>query len=633
MKKRPSTNRNAFTVVEMLVVIGILVVVSLGVATIFQSIGETVSRGRKLSELNQFAARIERVMREDFEAMTRDGFLVIVNKNANFGRDVQLYRGEQTNIDENLFSGYSSEPGRIRRSDEIMFFARGDFVSQRRAISPNMLATSNEAAIYYGHGQKRRPQIDDISFGNYFFNPQPWDNNYENGFVDTRLGVDTSGFVNPNEFARDWSLLRHVTLLVNPAGAGQQVPAEVFGRDSDDPVQRTFLQDSARQIALQPASRSMFKSLTGSLRFNPGPVNRALYDFTLGGAGQPSSPDYYPLNHRMSGMVDIVTQDLSTMRTEFQALSAVREPSFYLDYDMVFGRPANPGMQTGFTTRDVFEDEFYLNPTTSPRPSDASMLDLGRITSSGNWNSGDANDVRRARQWMIDALPSAWRVSSGISAPNNFDAANSDFLGGVRYEDIPTRLLFDESEFPDTDDGDLRRAYAEANQEMLGASVFVPRCTEFVVEWSYGFVNNNASAGTPNFKELTWYGLDRYVDSNNDGRIDQSDARAAVPYTKRNSSQAGTDPSTTSARLQGPDAELIVGKNRSGGFGVPAPLSPDTVEIACFGFATQPGATGDVTGMYWPWPKLIRITMTLGDPSDRDVEETYQVIFELPRPE
>ena len=146
MNQRPAqSNRHAFTVVEMLVVIAILVVVSLGVATIFQSIGETVSRGRKLSQLNQFAARDARVMREDIEQMTRDGILVIINKNAGYNQnnntleEVGLYRGDPN--------------PRFRRSDEIMFFSRGDYASQRRALVPNMIARSNEAAIYYGIGQ------------------------------------------------------------------------------------------------------------------------------------------------------------------------------------------------------------------------------------------------------------------------------------------------------------------------------------------------------------------------------------------------------------------------------------------------------------------------------------------------
>ena len=76
----------------------------------------------------------------------------------------------------------------------------------------------------------------------------------------------------------------------------------------------------------------------------------------------------------------------------------------------------------------------------------------------------------------------------------------------------------------------------------------------------------------------------------------------------------------------GPAPELIVGS---------APLTgASSVEAACFGFVTDPNApAAELGGAYWPWPKLIRITMTLGDPTDRDVEETYQIIFEVPEPE
>lgn len=622
-RKRTNQNRNAFTIVEILVVIGILVVVAVGVATIFGSVGDTVARGRKLSELNQFAARIERVMREDFERMTRDGFLVIVNKNADLGDDVQLFRGDQTDPDDD------GDFGRPRRSDEIMFFARGVFETQRRAIDPTMRATSNEAAIYYGHGQKRAPDLVNVDANNnYFFNPQPWDNNFDPA-IDTRLGVETVGRVNPNEFARDWSLLRHVTLLSNPLGAGQRVPEELFGFSSDDPVQRPLFQDSPRQIALQPAARSIFKSLGGSQRRDPVTnqlVNRSLYDIVL--QGQTSSPIVYPLNLRNSGVVDIVTQDLATIRNELQALGAVRDPGFYLDYNSVFERAPNPGLSSGFTTRDVFEQVFYLDPATQPNPSDAQNLNLGRQQPSGNWGAADSNDTRRIRQWMIDALPSVWNLNHTRSF-----LTHDDFISGVRYEDIPTRLLFNDNDFADNDRGALERAYAEANQEMLGSAVFVPRCTEFVVEWSYGFVNNSITdPANPNFKRLIWYGLDRIVDSDNDGLIEDNgdDQLAAQTYRQRASGVAGTDPSTVppTNRSRGASTELVVGRTITN-IGI---SPPETIEAATFGFSTRPGATASAPGTYWPWPKLIRITMSLGDPNDRDIEQTYQVIFEVPEP-
>ncbi|MHA7814009.1 MAG: hypothetical protein ACX94C_11525 [Phycisphaerales bacterium] len=623
---RISRFRSAFTVVEMLVVIGILVVVSLGVATIFQSVGETVSRGRKLSQLNQFAARIERVMRQDFESMTRDGFLVIVNKNAGAGRDIQLYRGEELDFDNN------GTEGRARRSDEIMFFARGDFVSQRRPIVPSMIATSNEAAIYYGHGQKRRPQIAQTDPGyqqdqNLFFNPEPWDNNFD-ATLDTRVGSSTIGFVNPNEFARDWSLLRHVTLLTNPQGPGQQVPKELFGFNSDNPGaawQREILSDSARQVMLQPAARSIFKSLNGSSRQDPATgnlINRTLYDESY--QGQATSSDLFPLYMPTSGLVDIVTQDIASIRTELQALATFQPPSFYLDYNAAFGRLPTSAPPPGIGTRDLFEFNFYTQPGMSPRPQDGLNLTLGQYNAMGTWNTGalNTNHARRIRNWMIDALPSAWSTAGGTSTLN---AGN--FFSGVRYEDTPTRLLYDESDFDDNDRGALERAYAEANQEMLGSSVFVPRCTEFIVEWSYGFVNNASSAGQLDFKELTWYGLNRIVDSNNSGQLDFGDRLAAQPYWTRTNTQAGaiTVDGLTTSRPQGPAPQLVVGRSTD----IRSNFDPSLVEFACFGFGTNPSGSNPA-GAYWPWPKLIRITMSLGDPTDPDIEETYQVIFEVP---
>lgn len=635
MNQRNRTNqrRHAFTIVEMLVVIGILVVVTVGVATIFSSVGETVARGRKLSELNQFAARIERVMREDFERMTRDGFLVIVNKNANFGRDVQLYRGEQTNLDENLFGGFSGGPGRIRRSDEIMFFARGDFETGRRAIASNMRASSNEAAIYYGHGQKRLPDLTAGTFGttgnNFFFNPQPWDNNYEDrnndGVNDGLLGFDAVGFANPNEFARDWSLLRQVTLLTNPQGAGQQVPNELFGFDSDIPTERSFLNDSPRQIALQPAARSIFRALSGTgLTLPTFDYPDWLYDES--GLPQPRLPAY-----RTSGVVDIVSEDLSTIRNILMSLPAsaggFNEPGDYYNYIPAEPQP-NGGSPIGIT-RDFFETVFYDN-TASPRPQDASLLKLGALNMNGRWrttpNYWNTTHVDNTRKWMIDALPSNWDLS--VYPPR--------FVGGVRYEDIPTRLLFNDRDFDSFGSMERRamaRAYAEANQEMLSASVFVPRCTEFVVEWSYGFVDNSiTNVNDPNFKRLIWYGLDRFVDSDGDGLIEQTDQRAAQTYRQRTTGSAGADPATTPAtnRPIGPESRLVVGRELS----IAGVASPDLVDIACFGFSTVPGGVNNnvAQGATWPWPKLIRITMSLGDLNDRDVEETFQVIFELPKP-
>ena len=42
----------------------------------------------------------------------------------------------------------------------------------------------------------------------------------------------------------------------------------------------------------------------------------------------------------------------------------------------------------------------------------------------------------------------------------------------------------------------------------------------------------------------------------------------------------------------------------------------------------------DGDGVYddaWPWPRLLRITMSFADPVDQTVEDTFQFVVELPK--
>ncbi|MGV6813830.1 MAG: type II secretion system protein, partial [Phycisphaerales bacterium] len=564
------THRGGFTILELLVTIGILVLVAAGVASIFSSVGETVARGRKLSELNQFAARLERVMREDFENMTRDGFMVIVNKNANYGNDVQLYRGEKTDIDNALYGAFSSGPGRVRRSDEIMFFRRGEFETARRSLASGMIATAQEAAIYYGHGQKRRPDLTNVNGrNNFFFNPQPWDSNYDYTNNTNQAGVGVTAndgrSLNPNEFARDWSLLRQVTLLSTPLGNSRDVPAQAYGFLRSVPLQRQWLTDSDRQIAMQPAGRSMFNSLgwTDPANVSPGVGTNKLRwigDTANNQLNLRELPSY-----RASGLVDIVTDDLASIRNMIQSLPVKVGPGDYAAFNAGGGFGVNRGADGVFQNDDQFAFD-YLS-TASDLPDDATnLIPDPRDADELNLASSAAHRTR-IRQWMIDALPSRWNTFVNPPEP----------LAGVRYEDVPTRLMYPDSQFPNTNIGDLQRALAESNQEMLGSSVFVPRCTEFIVEWSYGFVDQRLAAGDPNYKKMIWYGLDRRVDSNHDGILDANDQLAAMPYRQRTAAVAGTDPVTNVKRDRGMDPRIVVGRMA---MAPNAGFNPNFVEIA-----------------------------------------------------
>lgn len=595
-------HRAGFTVIEMLVTIGILILVAAGVSTVFTSIADTVDSGKKVAELNRYAAQFERVMRQDFENMTRDGFLVIANQltldqNAALTAnpvpgDVLLWAGDSSDLDGN------GEFGHPRRIDEIMFFARGDYETTRRAISTGTIAKASEASIYYGHGQKRAPDLVNIDNAtNLFFNPRATDTNIDEN---ARLGYAPPGLLNPNQYASDWSLLRHVTLLAQPQTSGQSLPDEVFGvlRINDD---RRWLEDSQRQIALQPAARSIFNSLSQS-GYDPStiPADYQLprwyrqYHGTTSNMAVESEPML-----RASGLVDIVTEDLATIRGILYGLSSTEGPLDYWDRSSVL---ANPMIM------DKFYDEFITNfqdQTVSPNPSDAVNLILPV-------NGGLNPHFENARDWMIDALPSLW----------NLNPTTPVQLSRIRYEDVPTRLLYDENDFADTDAGDRERTYVEADQEMLGSSVFIPHCTEFIVEWSYGFIDPTITDPTdPQYKKMIWYGLDRWIDANNDGEIEtvgngttaQQDHQVAQFYNRRPAVPAITD------FERGPSPEMVVGHLAiNPGFG----SQPET-EIATFGYP-------DLGGRDWLWPKFIRITLSISDPQDQSIERTFQMVFDVP---
>src|SRR5205823_3353148 len=87
----------------------------------------------------------------------------------------------------------------------------------------------------------------------------------------------------------------------------------------------------------------------------------------------------------------------------------------------------------------------------------------------------------------------------GNTAPvmQDFDTDLGETAGArIRYESDATDLLASMhypagAASPLTPLQQLQRAEARADQLMLASSVFVPHCSEFIVEWSFGDVDSN----------------------------------------------------------------------------------------------------------------------------------------------
>lgn len=597
--RRSGVQSRAFTIVELLVAIGVLALVSIGLSVIFGSVGDAVTEGRRASELNEAAQRIESQFRADLDRLTRDGYIVIA----------QRYAVDETGQATKVQLSPRDRNQRRRRADEFMFFARGDFISKRPPLVSGIQATSNEAAIWYGIGQKRVPDLRSPSrSSNLFFNPFPTDpnlNTVQGSRERALLGVTglQGNDPNPNRYARDWSLLRQATLLVSPR-ITSSTPSEVYGVSREDEIRagRRLLQDSERQFALQPTGRSIFNSLgwtdISAYASPEGSVSgdglsrwwigdTAEFPSNLNSPAQRSLPAW-----RSSGVVDIVQGNIATIRRQMMALAANNTPpSFY--YPPASVNPLNPVPAAPNQSADLFNSD-WQDPAITPSQSTAAGFNI----------TTHANTVRA---WALDSMPSLW------------DTTTFQYLAGVRYEDTPTRLVFEGDEFPDTDEGRLGRAIAEANQEMLGSQIFVPRVTEFIVEWSYGYVDNGLQPNNENFKKLRWYGLSRSTrDTNDDGNIDLADHindPDVQPYVARTQVQLPRD---RQSPLVENDADVTLIQSGNGQVG------PQVVVFGGF-----PSETANTLALV-PWPKFIRITMSLADPKEQDEERTFQFVFSVP---
>ncbi|MCC6230031.1 MAG: hypothetical protein IT432_12500 [Phycisphaerales bacterium] len=372
-----------------------------------------------------------------------------------------------------------------------------------------------------------------------------------------------------NEYAASWMLVRQVTLLKKPETTAEWFPTrKVFVWDPATTRGRAVLRDKVGQISLHPAGASIFRVLAGRLPY---------YALTL-------TRDYFrveqnaPANRPLftSGIVDIANTDLNEVRATVTVVD--KEPlSIVKGSDFAFPAGAPP------------------------------------------WPLH--NNIDLAQHWMEEG----WPAYSDATASFLTNRTPQEYPGTrVRYESAATNYVGVLTSY-NTPAKAGEGAYRRADQMMLAASNFVPNCSEFIVEWSFGDVDDKPSSN-PNAGEIVWHGLERRADTDGDGVINVNADRAlALPYPKTNSGDKKFK--NTYRKLNGATASYDIDEamiyNRISG-----PLS-ELSQTAYFGYI-DPNHTGKDDGAPWPWPKLIRVTFTLADPNDARVQQTFQFVFETP---
>lgn len=550
----------AFTLIELLVAVGAIAVIAVAIAAVFETVGRTVSGGKRVSRLMQYAAIVENQMRRDFASMTRDGVLVIRNE---YAEDADLVK---SHADDN-------HP-RARRIDEILFFARRDSSSARAPVAPGMTPASGEAMVYYGQGLRLNPLSGDSGELASFRLPQVDDGSLATPYPSERaLGFNDPD--NPNRYASEWSVLRMVTLLA-PPGSTQFVvpPASVLTELGLTPAR---LADREVQVAGQPAAATAFRSLNTVFPTNlraVGPVVRQEDNGLL-----PRRPAL------ASGLVDIATTDLAEIR---RIITDAADYPVNISNETDLFDPANPG---------------------------AGLLN-GTFVRSPNYRNGD---LRYMHAWMQDLLPA--------------DSANAQ---RVRYEpsmpDLLGVLAAYQGAAPD-------EAFRLADQNMVGSSVFVPRCTEFIVEYSFGQTVTDDTL--PQYGELIWHGLRRYVDLNQDPAQNDGPFQDGREYlvADRYPVAAGAGNVLGFLDEEVRDADGATRLHRLAPwvvYGQQIQDGSETELVSHFGYidpSYSPASSLEPETIPMAWPRLIRVTMTLADPGDPSIEETFQFVFETPEGE
>lgn len=369
------------------------------------------------------------------------------------------------------------------------------------------------------------------------------------------LGEQPDGETNPNRYAADWVLLRQVSLLAQPETTRVSIPSTALGIDA------TQLQNSEYQIGGQPAMTSVFRRVAELMRL---PASTAV-PYVRKSASASAAPRERLGPHVQSGLVDIITTDLGEIR------------------------------------------QFVTTFNRFPNQLSAADLGVGRIRQYLDGQvRAQLTDVPLMQAWMSEGWPTN-SVASSRSGPRDARGLR------IRYEPTPPDMR-NVLEVGNDFDAAVRRA----DQLMLSASAFVPNCSEFMVEWSFG---QQYPATDVRKGRTIWYG-----ERANTGPL--TDEYQFTQYDSNNNEQAFRP---FAERGQGAITNHLLRKELVYD---QATRSSDTdAQTAYFGYLDPtyvPFDEDQPDSVVWAWPKQLRITVGLSDPQNPSIEQKFQFVLEIP---
>jgi type II secretory pathway pseudopilin PulG len=493
-------NRRAFTLAEMVVVVGLIALLTVGIGRLFAGVSEAVGRGMATSELDAAARAIETRLRRDFELINRmdseDLFLVI--RAAELGGDPErpIYLtpdDAEADVRDRLEPYEEGSRAITTRLDEMAFLVRAPGAAAFRTQQDDGPFTSGQplasaARIYYGHGLRPRldpnwppddPDAEDapttperqfVADGWFGSPPGPDDRDYlPDGVITGR-----------NQYAGDWILARQPLLLYGARATGVSDPGAAQPAIGTDREYAPYIRD------LENLSRFWDEFLSddapsgdADLLAWPGPIYTAAQEAR---GGETARPDPRLIGH---GRVDISAQTLEGVKRwlegeepDWNATRGYAATPYEDVIGSAFGVPANLDIAIENVPRyNLQRDDLRSTTdlavqrwlwkraqdwdTTTTNPTAAAPGDLLDITGGGPL--GDlAYNLIGVRSAIAGVLQRPLVEDAPPPAPRDFDVS---IASGTEDAD---RLAAVEDAFMDTH------------------AVLATRCSRFEIAWSDG---------------------------------------------------------------------------------------------------------------------------------------------------
>ncbi len=516
----------AFTLAELLVAVSVVIVLSVALGQIFSQIGRLVRAGAAVSEVDQAARAIERQFRDDFAAISRlrsdeslfairsrvagdannDGAVPPSYPNSTDERAIYLTQADKEADQRAGITPYQRDAlgkkighGVTVRLDEMVFLARSEERSKFSSFQVNgaesQPVNADYARVYWGHGLKPGPAR--TPAGTAWDPTKPTDLNnrpIRRLFPDTHsvpIPNDPSSdatdanvqrtlnwgqvFGEPltrNEFASEFTLLRHQLLLVGGRAAGGALSDTRNPRFGTITPQAVDANGAARAVPPFRTYAPLIRDRENQVRSGWGDASLANF-FVLGnGWVYPAQTLAGPRLIRW-GRTDICAQDRDDVQRWLEGLITSSR------YDLT--------------------DPAFI-------PTDATAFSAGMFDYSGDGSPGSQDyllppDVnRRADAPLMEVVPSYWGAS-GLNLSGEQVLAGAATTLRTAVAGVFTRVLCDPA--PPAP----QRVSTSAGQSLASGSstpepfpgdaamdahaVIAARCSSFEIAWNDGTVWND----------------------------------------------------------------------------------------------------------------------------------------------